>query len=271
MIPSGHTASHGWVLPGTLFGLALLLAAVRLLSLDLSQITRLYGDIRLSESMHQRAVAEVASLTGDLSRCRESTLPFNGGEIAYEVCGERKVPFMVFPSTANLPITTVDYDALFTQALPCPTTPTSSASRDTNSPRASKDCPSPPTVTGSFITVENITGESTRITANSAKASMLASPGAIVLAGALTVETDLIIVAGGDISLSSITTSSSETRKVTIISALGAIRLGYVAPEISVMAAGRGIIEVPETKQMPPFPLPPQREYGILGMWGDGE
>jgi hypothetical protein len=271
MTPLGHTHSHGWVLPSTLFGLALLLATVRVLSLDVSQITRLYGEIRVSESMHQRAVGGVASLTGDLSQCKEYTFSLNGEEIAYEVCGEREAPFMVFPPTANLPIPTVDYDAIFTQAVPCPTTPTSSASRDTDAPRASKDCPSPPTVTGSLITVENVIGESTRITSNSSKAAILASPGAIVLAGALIVETDLLIVAGGDISLSSITTSSSETRKVTIISALGAIRVGYVAPEISVMAAGRGVIEVPETKQMPPFPLPPQREYGVLGMWGGGE
>jgi hypothetical protein len=268
---SGYARSHGWVLPSTLFGLALLLATVRVLSLDVSQITRLYGDIRLSESMHQGVAGEVVSLTGDLSQCKEHAFSLNGEEIAYEVCGERKAPFMAFPSTANLPITTVDYDAIFTQAVPCPTTPTSSASRDADAPRASKDCPSPPSSTGGLITMENIIGESTRITANSSKASILASPGAIVLAGALIVETDLLIVAGGDISLSSIATSSSETRKVTIISALGAVRVGYVAPEISVMAAGRGVIEVPETKQMPPFPVPPQREYGVLGIWGGGE
>lgn len=271
MIRSGYARSHGWVLPGTLFGLALLLATVRVLSLDVSQITRLYGDIRVSESMHQRAIWEIATLSGDLSRCKEYTFSLNGEEIAYEVCGERKAPFMTFPSTANLPITTVDYDAIFTQAVPCPTNQSSSTIRDTDAPRASKDCPSPATITGSLITIENVIGESTRITSNSSKAAMLGSPGAIVLAGALIVETDLLIVAGGDISLSSITSSSSETRKVTIISALGTIRVGYVAPEISVMAAGRGVIEVPETPQMPPFPLPPQREYGILGMWGGGE
>ena len=271
MTSSGHTSSRGWVLPSTLFGLALLLATVRLLSLDASQITRLYGDIRLSESIHQAAVAEISPLTGALSRCQEVTFSFNGEENAYEVCGERKAPFMVFPSTANLPITTVDYDAIFTQAVPCPTTPNSSTIRDTDAPRASKDCPSPASITGSLITVENIIGESPRITSNSPKASMLASPGSILFTGALTLETDLVIVAGGEISLSSMTNASSQTRRVTIISALGAIRVGYVAPGISVMAAGRGGIEVPETPQLPPFPLPPQRQYGILGMWGSEE
>jgi hypothetical protein len=221
--------------------------------------------------MHQRAVEEISSLTGDISRCQEVTTTVDEGEITYEVCAERKVPFMVFPSTAYLPITTVDYDAIFTQTVTCPTTPKSSTIRDTDAPRASKDCPSPPSITGSLITVENISGESTRITANSSKASILASPGAIVLAGALTLETDLVIVAGGEISLSSMTNASSQTRRVTIISALGAIRVGYVAPGISVMAAGRGVIEVPETPQLPPFPVPPQRQYGILGMWGSGE
>ena len=268
MTSSGHTSSRGWVLPSTLFGLALLLASVRLLSLDASQITRLYGDIRLSESIHQGAVAEISSLTGALTRCQEVTFSFNGEENAYEVCGERKAPFMVFPSTANLPITTVDYDAIFTQAVPCPTTPNSSTIRDTDTPRASKDCPSPPGITGGLTTVENIIGESTRITSNSPKASMLASPGSIRFTGALTLETDLVIVAGGEISLSSMTNASSQTRRVTIISAVGAIRVGYVAPGISVMAAGRGAIEVPETPQMAPFPLPPQRQYGVLGMWG---
>jgi hypothetical protein len=103
------------------------------------------------------------------------------------------------------------------------------------------------------------------------QASTIASPGGISFTGVLTLQSDLVLVAGGDIEIGAISASPPQTRRVTIISALGGIRVGSVAPGVSVVAAGRTTTEVPETPQIPPFALPPQRGHEVIGIRAIGE
>ena len=227
----------------TLFGITLIMGTIRLLSLDATGVTRMYGDIRLSNTMREHVMREVASMGEPKPLCRTTTMNVDETTLDYEICGERRVPYMVAPPTGQLPLSRIDYDALFTSAVPFPST-----------------------LQGGIVTLENLRGETTQVTATSPQPSLIASPGAITITGSLTLESDLVLVAGGDIDIASITSLSDQGRKVTIISALGAIRVGSVSPGISLVAAGRSVLEVPETTQRPPFPLPPQRRHGIVGI-----
>jgi hypothetical protein len=257
---------NGWVLPTTLFGITLIMGTIRLLSLDATGVTRMYGDIRLSNTMRQHVMREVASMGEPKPLCETRTMNVDETKFDYEICGERRVPFMVAPPTGQLPMTRIDYDSLFMNALPCPSTPTNGIDARGNAVKASKDCPISSTLKGGVITVENLRGETTRVTATAAQPSIIASPGAITITGSLILESDLVLVAGGDIDIASITSLSDQGRKVTIISALGAIRVGSVSPGISLVAAGRSVLEVPETEQRSPFPMPPQRRHAIVGI-----
>jgi hypothetical protein len=268
---SSQNAAQGWVLPTTLFGLTLILGTIRLLSVDATAVTRLYGDIHQSHTTRQHALRAIFTTGEPEPFCAQRAITFDGIRSDYEVCGERRIPFMMAPPSGQLPITRIDYDALFANATPCPSTPINAANSTGERVRASKDCVLPPLLQGGIIALENLRGEATRVLPVTTQASILASPGSVALAGVLALETDLVLVAGGDVDISSITTASQQTRRVTLISALGAVRVGYVSPGISVVAAGRGVLEVPETPQNPPFPLPPQRGHGINGIRAIGE
>jgi len=257
---------RAWILPTTLLGITLILGTIRLLSLDGTGVSRLYSDIRLSHGLRQHAMREILSRGAPKPGCEQRAITLDETTIPYEVCGERRVPLMVSPSSGELPLGRIDYDAIFSQAIPCPSTPTKTKNPHGERLTASKDCPLPPLLEGGIITLENLLGETTRVLARASHASVIASPGGITVTGALTLESDLILIAGGDIAIGAITASSRQTRKVTLISALGAIRVGSISTGISVVAGGRSTIEVPETPQSPPFPLPPQREYDIVGI-----
>ena len=257
---------RGWVLPTTLLGIALVMGTIRMLSLDATGVTRVYSDILQSNTARQHVIRELASIGEPKPLCEKRTITFGETELDYEVCGERRSPFMVAPPSGQLPITRIDYDALFTNALPCPATPTNATATRGDTVKASKDCPIPSTLKGGIITLDNLRGETTRVTATSHQASIIASPGSIAIAGSLTIESDTVIVAGGDVDISSITTPSGRSCKVSIISALGGVRIGFTSPGISLLVAGRSVLEVPETAQSPPFPMPPQRKHGIVGI-----
>lgn len=265
MKPSTGTGQHGWVLPTTLFGITLIMGTIRLLSLDATGVTRTYGDIRLANTLRQHVIREVASSGEPKPLCESRGIRVEETKLDYEICGERRVPYMMAPPTGQLPLSRIDYDALFTSAVPCPSTPTNATATRGDTVQASRNCPIPSTLKRGMITLENLRGETTRVTATSEQ-SLIASPGAISITGSLTLESDLIIVAGGDVDIASITSLSKQAHKVTIISALGAVRVGFVSPGISLIAAGRSVLEVPETVQRPPFPLPPQRRHGIVGI-----
>ncbi|MEY4668936.1 MAG: hypothetical protein RL518_1635 [Pseudomonadota bacterium] len=270
---SGYPEStqQGWALPTTLFGLTLILATIRLLSIDATQATQMLSDIRRAHTLRQYALGEILAAGEPKPLCEQRAITLEETTMTYEVCGERKVPFMVAPPSAVLPLTRIDYDAIFVQAIRCPIPPSSATDPFEASPTASKDCGIPTTLKGGVILLENIRGESIKVLPPSSGASVIASPGRITVTGALSLESDLVMVAGGDVEIGSITTQSGHTRKVTILSALGGIRVSSITPGIEVLAAGRNTLEVPNTPHNPPFPLPPQRGHEIVGLRAMGE
>ena len=173
---------------------------------------------------------------------------------------------MVAPATGDVPISRIDFDAIFTHATQCPSSPSNAAKPFGAAPTSSKDCVAPSTLNGGIITRENIRGETAHVLGRMTQSSTIASPGGISFTGALTLESDLVLVAGGDIEIGAIAASPLQTRRVTIISALGGIRVGSVTTGVSVVAAGRSTIEVPETPQSAPFALPPQRGHEVIGI-----
>lgn len=265
MKPSTRSAQHGWVLPTTLFGITLMMGTIRLLSLDAPGVTRTYGDIRLANTIRQHVIREVGSSGEPKPLCETRSMRVEGTKLEYEICGERRAPLMVAPPTGQLHLTRIDYDALFTAAVSCPSTLTNANATRGDGVLASKNCSIPSILHGGIITLENLRGETARVTATSER-PIIATPGAISITGSLILEGDLVIVAGGDVDITSITSLSEHAPKVTILSALGAIHVGFVSPEISLTAAGRSVLKVPQTVQRPPIPLPPQRRHGIVGI-----
>jgi hypothetical protein len=251
--------------------MTLILATIRLLAVDQTGVTQMFGDIKRAHTLRQRALGEVLPAGEPKPLCEQRTLTFEETTSMYEVCGERRVPWRIAPATGELPITRIDYDAIFAQAVQCPSTPANPTDVLGTTPTASKDCVLPNTINGGIITLENIKGETILVSARSANPSIIATPGRLRFAGTLTVESDLIIVAGGDVEIGAIAASTAQTQKVTIISALGGIRVGSIASEVSAIAAGRSTIEVPETSQSPPFPLPPLRGHEVIGIRVVGE
>jgi hypothetical protein len=266
-----NVSQQGWVLPATLFGLALILATIRLLAVDQTGVSQIFGDIRRAHTLRQLGDREILSAKEPRPLCERRAFRFEEQTLTYEICGESRVPWMIAPSSAELPISRIDYDAIFTLATPCSSTPVNAPNTFGTTPIASKNCVVPATLNGGIISVENIRGEATHVLARSAQTSIIASPGQISVTGTLTLESDLMVVAGGDIAIGTITTTPSQTRKVTIISALGGIRVGSVGSGVSVIAAGRSTIEIPENPYSPPFPIPPRRGHEIIGIRAVGE
>lgn len=266
-----HSCENGWVLPTTLFGVTLILAALRLLAVDQTGVSQMYGDIRRAHALRQHGIGEILSAGEPKPSCETRDVKIEENTLSYEVCGERRLPFMVAPATGNLPISRIDFDAIFAHATHCPSSPSNAPKPFAAAPTSSKDCVVPSSLEGGIITRENIRGETALVLGRMTQSSTIASPGGISFSGALTLESDLILVAGGDIEIGELTASPQQTRRVTIISALGSVRVASVASGVSVIAAGRATIAVPETRQSPPYPIPPQRGHEIVGIRAVGE
>lgn len=63
-----HSSQSGWVLPTTLFGVTLILAALRLLAVDQTVVTQMYGDIRRAHTLRQYGIGEILS-DGSRNQC----------------------------------------------------------------------------------------------------------------------------------------------------------------------------------------------------------
>lgn len=257
---------RAWALPSALFALAALLSTARLLSLESIDAYQIATEARRGEALKSGMATLLSNPSLSSPECETVTVPDQVTTQIYEVCREVSRPFVTLPSSAALPFGLVDYDAIFSRASPCPGTSSPSSNAATPSPRARTDCVLPPNISGSTVLLENIRGESiTLASTDRNEALVLASPGDIITSGELQVSHDLLIVAGGDVELPSIHGTSGSFMRVTIVSSLGAIRVGPVVGDVALLIAGRGLLEAPETQLAGDYPMPPMRSPSLRG------
>jgi hypothetical protein len=93
----------------------------------------------------------------------------------------------------------------------------------------------------------------------------VASPGTLAITSVILHANDLLVIAGGDVSISSITNAGSATSRVTVLSLRGSIEVNTTSGAVSLLLLGRAGLKAPPTLFAPPFPLPAFRLPTILG------
>jgi hypothetical protein len=265
MIRSKSTEQSGWALPITLFALAIMLSTMHVLSLESIDALQIATEPRRSERLHATIAGSLRDARAAGQRCESIVVTHNGAALSYEVCRESVVPFMTQPTSVTLPLHSIDYDPIFAQASECPSATSATIFRDMDSPFAPRDCLLPSALNTPFVILDNIAGEATSITTRSASNATLATPGRVHISQELIVSSDLLILAGGDVTIAAIRALPSTSAKVTILSSLGSIRIGLVEGAVSLLVAGRKELAAPDTPLTSDYPLPPFRAVSIYG------
>ena len=255
---------HGWALPSTICALAILLSTIHLLSFESLDALHIAAEIHRGEKLHTAVATFIRDSPPSFIRCENLPVSFEGNTLSYEVCRETVRPFLTLPASVSLPTGLVDYEALFSQASACPTRLTPALATGAASPSARNDCALPNSMEGSVTLLENIRSESTTFSEAGDQGSLrIATPGQITFLGEVRISQDLLVVAGGDINLATLRALPGSAVRVTILSSLGAIRVGAVEGNVALVIMGRSSIEAPETKSAFNFPLPPFRKPSV--------
>jgi hypothetical protein len=255
------------------------LAAIGFVSLKLvsrataySQLLRIHGD----GLAHHTALREsIEPITSRQRRCELQQL--SGRSIAglqaqsspWYICTTGQPAFLSNHDVA-LPASSPDYGALFDTSIPCPYQRGLTALRAFDAPIAPHTCLLPPAIQGDFIVVDNISVESTAVAPHTPSRTItIATPGSLTSSTSLTVPGDTLIVAGGTVTIATLrllqAPSVAPTTTVTIMSAHGDIVIERIEGSLSLLALGRRVISVPETRTPHSPPLPPVRAPSVTG------
>jgi hypothetical protein len=264
MIPFQKQSSRGATLPVVMFGTAILLGWVRLLTLETtatgtSLSTRFQGEETRAQSRER--LAHNIPLT---RLCEELSVSLPSVETSYIRCSQGMVPFMTQPPFP-LPPMRVDYDEIFSRAETCAATTTNISPGASGTPKALTTCALPSMITGGATVLDNLKGDAITLVTRNGEVSLLATPGSVTITNTLSIAHDLLIVSGGDIDIGAINNTSNVLHRVTIISSLGAITVGQAIGPLSLLAAGRSAIQVPQTVVSTSYPLPPMRTPSLRG------
>lgn len=265
MRTSRSSEQRGWALPTTIFALAIMLSTIYALSLESIDALQIAQEPHRSEQLHAVIANTVRDPRTSTGRCENLSVAYGGRTLPYEVCRERARPFFTQPPSVSLPPQLIDYDILFSQASECPSMPTLTKLKDVASPFSPRDCTLPNSVNVSMVILDNVLGESITLGRTGSQVTTLATPGRVTVSHELQLSSDLLVVAGGAVEISSIRALPSASVRVTVISALGAIRIGLVEGDVSLLIAGRGELTAPETPAAVDYPLPPFRPISLYG------
>ncbi len=265
-------------------GAALFLALFALTAIgfvSLRLVTRAAGYSRLLNVVrdgleHNAALREsITPIRSPKHQCDLQRL--NGGNIAgisarsspWHVCTTGQPEFLSNRPLA-VPYTSPDYGAIFERHTPCVYRRSATTLRSFNAPTAPFNCLLPPDIRGEAILLDNIAIETLTISPkNSSDTITVATPGSLISSTNLAVSTDTIILAGGDIRISTLGLVKSPlavpSAQVTIISAHGDVVIERIDGALSLLVLGRRIIAVPETNTPNSAQLPATRFTSIAG------
>jgi hypothetical protein len=207
----------------------------------------------------QQAVREQLTPVQSASRmCAVQTVSTNSAAAhRWKVCTVGSPPLLTTPPHP-LPSNRVDFRALLHNATPCRFERSQGSEMIFSEPKASATCIAPSILNEPLVTLDNIRIRDLSIALPPHSSNLiLATPGTLLTEGALTLNSSSIIVAGGNLRIATLRTTSSERIAVTLLSAHGDIVVGQTVGAISVLSIGRQLLAVPPTPPAPVFILPP--------------
>lgn len=253
-------AQRGFTLPLALFALVILVSSIRMLSVYGAQATEALKIGADGDREYERIKEQISR-----------SLPTGGGcarlshnERVAVVCADLNIPWRLSPSY-DLPAGTVDYDSVFRNTTTCAMSIAEATPTTPLPPLSARTCPLSGVVPANITRQENIEGRNLSLVVTTNVPSVLASPGRVRVLTRLTISSDLVVVAGGDVFIERLESSSTDQTRVSIFSSLGDITVGSIAPNIALFSAGRRRIEVPPSPQSLSYPLPPFRGRGLRG------
>jgi hypothetical protein len=259
------THQAGWALPATLTAIVLLNSCVRLLSIDTVAAIRAFSTSQrgdsFMESQRQAIFTRIEPETG----CTTIETVVDRQRATYEVCGERVLPFVITPSSYHLPSGRIDYDSIFARAARCKTATRETGLTSSNSPLFRRDCLLSSSISGETIALENIIGTSLHVLGGDDQTSLMATAGALSITGDLVISHDLLILTGGTIRIGAIVSTAGFPVRVSAISSLGEIHIGAIKGDVSLLTAGRSVVQAPGSAPSALYPLPPFRPPTLYG------
>jgi len=157
----------------------------------------------------------------------------------------------------------VDYDRIFANLNKCKDSyPAKAEALSQGSSRATFTCKIE-RPEAQFVTDQNIEGRQVE-TSKKLSTSILVAAGYVSIKE-LRVNSDLLIIAGGDLKIGTLQSAEGELKHLTIISPTGFVQIEQVRGPVTLfVSAPRGAL-IPPVKAIPPFPLPPMRNFQALG------
>ncbi len=256
---------RGYTLPLALFAILALATSARLISRYAAEGFLTLREIRRGEQNHEELKQAITHTTIGSGECSPHAVFQDGKMTKVIACRDRPLPFTTQPLIA-LPNGTIDYEAIFDNASVCQTSSVNSTTGPPAIPHASRDCRVSGTHTQDIVLLENIEASELSIRPkSSSRPPVLASPGSIRITKALLIDTDLTIVAGGDIDIEKIAHPGTDEIRVAIFSSLGNIHIQSVEPGVSLLLGGRSSLQAPTTAPSPYYPIPAFRAFSLRG------
>jgi type II secretory pathway pseudopilin PulG len=222
-----------------------------------------------SQSLHaQQAIrSQIDTTTSPQRRCITQTLSLPSGNTQDWLTCERGNPTFVGNHPISLPSERVDYDTLFADPTPCPGQTRGVSASSFTSPQSAMTCELPSELTHGITSLNNLHCNALTIQPKeSNQALVIATPGSLVCEGLLSLAASTLVVAGGDIRIAAIVSTSSEPIAITLLSAHGDIVVGGTSGALSLLALGRSLLSVPPTPPSEAFILPPFTRGTITGV-----
>lgn len=203
---------------------------------------------------------------GSGRRCIRRVISGSEGAQAWHLCSIEDTHLRQEPSgTAHSE--SFDWNHLFLTASSCFTGRTPTSQRAFTSPVAAHDCAIPGAVNGDLTVLDNLRGDVATISApGSAPQVLIATPGELTIKTSVTLSSDALIVAGGDLAVSLISNSSSRAIHITLISAHGNISVEQLAGNVALRAFGRAAISIPKSLVGSRFPSLATRLPSLSGI-----
>jgi hypothetical protein len=258
-------AYKGWALPAALATLALLTSCVQLMGLTVRGSIRALSATRSGDSFRDQVRQQLFESIPLKSGCSTVETIVNGQRSLYQTCSEGSTPFVTKPPHYPLPDERIDYEGIFSRFSFCRGERRGASGSVFRAPVSQTDCILGGPVPAETVLLDNILATSLQVSDGGKVATIVATPGRLQIKETLLLAHDLLIIAGGDIEIASVVSSAREPVRVSAISSLGEVRIAKLTGGISLLAAGRALLEVPESAPAPSYPLPPFRPVSLYG------
>lgn len=256
---------NGWALPAALVTLAILTSCVQLMGLHVRSSIRALSATRSGDSFRDDVRQQLFKSISLKGGCSTIETIINDQRYLYQTCSEGSIPFVTRPPLYPLPTERVDYDGVFRRSALCRGERRGLSGSFFRAPTSQMDCILSGSVPSQTVLLDNILATSLQVAQGGDVGSIVATPGRLRIEESLFLAQDLLIITGGDIEIASVVSTAREPIRVSVFSSLGEIRIAKLAGAISLLAAGRSLIEVPESALAPSYPLPPFRPVSLHG------